>query len=236
MQQFEPIPTVPPEGRRRAFAYRNFRIYFLGSLISVCGPWMQGTAQAWLVLQLTNSPIALATVTSLQFLPIMLLSLVGGAVADRLPRRRLMFTTQSLAACQAVLLGVLVLTNTVTIWHIYLLAITLGPINALDAPLRQSFVGELVPVETLPNAIALSAMSQNLGRIVGPAIGGLASTYGVWASIMANGLMCGVGMILAYAYLRRVRGDTAFDLGTRPSRVPGAAPVLALDGEGDAVA
>ena len=66
--------------------------------------------------------------------------------------------------------------------------------------------------------------------------GGLASTYGVWASIMANGLMCGVGMILAYAYLRRVRGDTAFDLGTRPSRVPGAAPVLALDGEGDAVA
>ena len=136
MQQFEPIPTVPPEGRRRAFAYRNFRIYFLGSLISVCGPWMQGTAQAWLVLQLTNSPIALATVTSLQFLPIMLLSLVGGAVADRLPRRRLMFTTQSLAACQAVLLGVLVLTNTVTIWHIYLLAITLGTINALDAPLR----------------------------------------------------------------------------------------------------
>ena len=190
MQKFEPIGGGGPaaaSGRLRALQHRNYRVYFFGSLISVCGPWMQATAQAWLVLQLTNSPFALATVTSLQFLPIMLLSLIGGAVADRFPRRKLMFVTQALAASQAILLGVLVVTHTITIWHIYVLAVSLGLINALDAPLRQSFVSELVPLELLPNAIALSAMSQNLGRVIGPAIGGVAlAAFGVGAAFFLN--------------------------------------------------
>ncbi len=124
---------------------------------------MQTTAQAWLVLKLTDSSLALATVTSLQFLPIMLLALVGGAVADRFPRRRLMLATQIFGAAQALVLGVLVATETVQIWHVYGLAICLGLVNALDAPLRQAFVSELVDLPRIPNAIALVSMTQNLG-------------------------------------------------------------------------
>jgi MFS family permease len=174
-------------GRFSALRIRNFRLFFSGLLVSVTGPWMQTTAQAWLVLKLTNSSLSLAAVASLQFLPIMLLALVGGAVADRFPRRKLMFATQTLAAVQAVVLGLLVATGHVTIWHVYALALTLGVINALDTPLRQAFVSELVPVAQLPNAIALTAMVQNMGRIVGPALGGLViAVLGVEAAFFLN--------------------------------------------------
>lgn len=178
---------VGADEKPNALSVRNFRLFFGGLLISVTGPWMQTTAQAWLVLQLTGSSLALATVASLQFLPIMLLALVGGAVADRFPRRKLMFFTQSFAALQALVLGTLVITDTVTIWHIYTLAITLGIINALDNPLRTAFVSELVGLKTLPNAIALVSMIQNMGRIVGPAIGGIAlASFEVGAAFFLN--------------------------------------------------
>jgi MFS family permease len=176
-------------GRFPALRIRNFRIFFYGLLISVTGPWMQTTAQAWLVLKLTNSSLALATVASLQFLPIMLLALIGGAVADRFPRRKLMFFTQAFAAAQALVLGVLVATNTVTIWHVYCLALSLGVINALDTPLRQAFVSELVDLPSVPNAVALVSMIQNLGRIVGPAIGGVViAIFGVGTAFLLNAL------------------------------------------------
>jgi len=178
---------VGADDRPNALSVRNFRLFFAGLLISVTGPWMQTTAQAWLVLQLTNSSLALATVASLQFLPIMLLALVGGAVADRFPRRKLMFFTQSFAAAQALVLGTLIATDYLTIWHIYVLAITLGIINALDNPLRTAFVSELVGLKALPNAIALVSMIQNMGRIVGPAIGGIAlASFGVGAAFFLN--------------------------------------------------
>ena len=178
---------VGADDKPNALSVRNFRLFFVGLLISVTGPWMQTTAQAWLVLQLTNSSLALATVASLQFLPIMLLALVGGAVADRFPRRKLMFFTQSFAAAQALVLGTLVVTDHLTIWHIYVLAITLGIINALDNPLRTAFVSELVGLKALPNAIALVSMIQNMGRIVGPAIGGIAlASFGVGAAFFLN--------------------------------------------------
>lgn len=174
-------------GISRALAVKNFRYYFSGLIVSVSGTWMQTTAQAWLVLQLTDSPFALAIVASLQFLPIMLLSLVGGAIADRFPRRNLMFWTQFLGAAQAIVLGTLTITGTVTIWHIYALAITLGIVNALNMPLRLAFVSELVPRELMPVAVALTASAQNLGRIVGPAIAGIAiAAFGVGASFYLN--------------------------------------------------
>jgi MFS family permease len=174
-------------GISRVLAVKNFRYYFAGLMVSVSGTWMQTTAQAWLVLQITDSPLSLAIVASLQFLPIMLLSLVGGAVADRFPRRMLMFWTQLLGATQAILLGTLTITGTVTIWHIYALAITLGIVNALNMPLRLAFVSELVPRELLPVAVALTASAQNLGRIVGPAIAGIAiSAFGVGTSFYLN--------------------------------------------------
>ncbi len=174
-------------GIARVLAVRNFRYYFAGLMVSVSGTWMQTTAQAWLVLQITDSPLSLAIVASLQFLPIMLLSLIGGAVADRFPRRMLMFWTQLLGATQAILLGTLTITGTVTIWHIYALAITLGIVNALNIPLRLAFVSELVPRELMPVAVTLTASAQNLGRIVGPAIGGIAiAAFGVGTSFYLN--------------------------------------------------
>lgn len=173
----------------KAITIRNFRTYFFGSLISVPGTWMQMTAQAWLVLELTGSPLSLAIVTSLQFLPVMLLSLIGGAIADRFPRRRLMAITQSLGGFQAAVLGLLCLTGTVNIWHIYVMAMSLGVINALDAPLRQAFISELVPAPFLPNAIAMGSLSQNLGRIIGPAMGGVViATFGVAIAYFINAL------------------------------------------------
>lgn len=201
-------PTPRPEGASRrpkvpkAITVPNFRIFFSGSVISVPGTWMQMTAQAWIVLQLTGSPLALAVVTSLQFLPVMLLSLIGGAVADRFPRRRLMLLTQTLGAVQATVLGVLCATDTISIWHIYLLAMSLGVINALDAPLRQAFLGELVAPVYLPNAIAMGSLAQNLGRIIGPALAGVViATLGVAVAYFLNALTF-IAMLAALATLR----------------------------------
>lgn len=193
MNQMVPPSVTSPANKRprvpKALSIRNFRIYFTGSVISVPGTWMQMTAQAWLVLNLTNSPVALAIVTSLQFLPVFLLSLIGGAIADRFPRRKLMFFTMSMGALQAAVLGTLCLTNMIHIWHIYVLAVTLGIINALDAPLRQSFISELVPVTHLPNAIAMGSLAQNLGRIIGPALGGVViAVLGVGVAYFINAL------------------------------------------------
>lgn len=194
--------TTPRWHSLRALSIYNFRVYFIGALVSVPGGWMQSTAQAWLVLKLTDSPVALATVASLQFLPVMLLSLIGGAVADRFPRRKLMLFTQSCAAIQACVLGLLVATGTIHVWHIYALAITLGISNALEAPLRQAFISELVPMGYLPNAIALQSMVQNLGRIVGPAIGGITIAFlGVSAAFFINALTFG-GTVTALLLIR----------------------------------
>lgn len=206
MNQMAPAKGPPGSTRRpgvpKAIAIPNFRIFFAGSVISVPGTWMQMTAQAWIVLELTGSPLALAVVTSLQFLPVMLLSLIGGAVADRFPRRRLMILTQTLGATQATVLGLLCATGTISIWHIYLLAMSLGVINALDAPLRQAFLGELVPPRYLPNAIAMGSMAQNLGRIIGPALAGVViATLGVAVAYFLNALTF-LAMLAALGSLR----------------------------------
>lgn len=203
------MPIMSEDGgiarRFPALQTKGFRIFFSGLCISVSGPWMQTTAQAWLVLKLTGSSLSLATVTALQFTPIMLLALVGGAVADRFPRRKLMIVTQTLAALQALALGLLAGTGAVTITHVYLLAISLGIINALDAPLRQSFASELVPTPQLPNAIALVAMVQNLGRIVGPALGGVViAALGVEAAFLVNAASFAA---ILYALLRLRSAD-----------------------------
>ena len=114
----------------------NYRVYFFGQMISLVGTWMQTTAQAWLVLKITGSPFALGAVTTLQFLPITLFTLFGGVFADRLPKRRMLMITQSIAMAQAFVLGALVATDTVQLWHIYVLALTLGTVNAFDGPVR----------------------------------------------------------------------------------------------------
>ncbi len=156
-----------------ALRVRNYRLYWIGQIVSMTGTWMQTTAQAWLVLQLTNSPFAIGLVATFQFLPVMLFSLVGGAIADRVPRYRLTLITQTLAMIQAIVFGALIATNTIQLWHVYVLALLLGFINAIDQPVRQSFAVTLVDKAQRPNAIALNSVAFNTSRIIGPALAGL---------------------------------------------------------------
>lgn len=171
----------------RALRVRNYRLFWLGQIISLSGTWMQTTAQAWLVLQLTQSPFALGLVTTLQFLPIMLLSLVGGVLIDRFSKHRMVLTTQVLALIQATIFGVLVGTGLIQLWHVYILAAFQGTVNAFDNPARQAFVPELSGREHLVNAIALNSMLFNTARIVGPAVGGLLiAQFGIASALYLN--------------------------------------------------
>jgi MFS family permease len=180
----------------------NYRVYFLGQMVSLIGTWMQTTAQAWLVLRLTGSPLALGTVTTLQFLPITLLTLFGGAFADRLPKRRALMVSQSLSMLQAFTLGMLVVTGTVQLWHVYALALCLGTINAFDGPIRQSFGVELVGREQLVNAVALNSSVFNTARVAGPAVAGIAiATVGMSTAFLVNAASY-LAVIGAYAIMR----------------------------------
>src|SRR5437763_1696982 len=156
-----------------ALRHRNYRLFFFGQMISQIGTWMQTTAQAWLVLELTHSAWLLGLMGVLQYLPVMVFSLVGGVLADRVPKRTLLLVTQSVALVQATIMWLLVVTGTVQIWHIMLLTALLGVSNALDSPTRQSFVGEMVGREDLPNAIALNSSLVNMARVLGPGLGGV---------------------------------------------------------------
>ena len=156
-----------------ALAVRNYRLFWTGQLISLTGTWAQRTAQDWLVIQLTHSPFDLGLVTAFQFLPITLLTLVGGVFIDRWPKHRLLLLTQTALLLQAVVFTTLVATGMIQIWHVYILAAVQGLINAIDNPTRQAFVPELVGRRHLVNAIALNSMLFNGARIVGPAAAGL---------------------------------------------------------------
>jgi MFS family permease len=165
-----------PPGLTRGFSalhIRNYRLYWFGQIVSQTGSWMQSTAQSWLVLQLTQSPFALGLVTALQFLPIMLLSLVSGVIADRVPKHKLIICTQVAAMLLAGIFGTLVATDTIQLWHIYVIAALQGIVNAIDNPARQAFAVELVGREQIVNAVALNSMLFNAARIVGPALAGL---------------------------------------------------------------
>ena len=170
------LAVQPQGGFTRAFLalkHRNFRLFWTGQLISLIGTWMQTTGQAWLVLQLTKSAWALGIVGALQFLPVMLFSLFGGVLADRVPKRTVVLFTQSFAMLQAAVLWLLVATGTVQLWHIFVLATLLGITNSVDMPTRQAFVVEMVGHEDLPNAVALNSSVFNMARIIGPGLGGL---------------------------------------------------------------
>lgn len=157
-----------------ALRVRNFRLFVAGQLVSNAGTWMQRVAQDWLVLELTGgSGAALGIVTGLQFLPMLLFTLWGGVLADRYPKRRLLVLTQAAMGLQALILGVLVVLGMAEVWQVYLLAFLLGTAAALDTPVRQSFVVEMVGTDDLPNAVALNSATFNLGRMVGPALAGV---------------------------------------------------------------
>ncbi len=179
-------------GLLRAFAslrQRNFRLFWFGQLISWIGTWMQNIGQAWLVLELTHSALQVGLVGALQFLPVLVLSLLTGVFADRWPKRRILLFTQSVAMLQSLLLWLLVATGTVQLWHLYALSILLGLTNSLTMPTSQAFVAELVGRENLPNAVGLNSSLTNLTRIIGPAIGGfIIAESGVTLLFLLNAL------------------------------------------------
>jgi MFS family permease len=155
------------------FRWRNFRLFYGGQLISLVGTWMQAVAQDWLVLEMTNDPLALGAVAAAQFLPVMVLGLFGGLAADMLPKRVGLLFTQSAACILALVLGLLVLGGHVQVWQVMVMAFCLGIVNAFDMPIRQSFVVEMVGREDVASAVALNSAAFNAARVVGPAVAGL---------------------------------------------------------------
>lgn len=157
----------------RSLAVPNYRRFFAGHAVSVAGTWMQRVAQDWLVLELSDSAVALGIAAALQFLPTLLLGLWGGVLVDRIDRRRAIMVTQAVSAVLAAALAVLVLSSTVTLWMVYALALGLGLVTVIDVPARHAFITEMVGPEDYVNAQALNSTVHNLGRLVGPALAGL---------------------------------------------------------------
>ena len=156
---------------------RNYRLFASGQLIKLIGVWMMFIAQDWLVLELSdNSATALGVVTALQFTPVLLLTLLSGRLADRYDKRVLLFVANAFWTVLALGMAVLVLTDLVQLWHVFAFAALLGTANAVETPVRQAFVSELVEPALLPNALGLTSASFNSARIVGPALAGM----GIW--------------------------------------------------------
>ncbi|MFZ4616712.1 MAG: MFS transporter [Rectinemataceae bacterium] len=156
-----------------ALGERNFRLFWLGQLVSLAGTWMQNLGQSWLVLELTGSPAKLGLVSALQFLPMMLFSLVAGPFVDRFPKRKLLIITQTMLMLLALALATLTATGLIRYWNLLVLACLLGFVNLLDMPTRQAFVIELSGRDKLMNAVSLNSAAFNLARVIGPAIAGL---------------------------------------------------------------
>ena len=172
----------------RALGHRDFRLFWCGQLVSLIGTWMQSVGQAWLVLELTNSPFRLGVIGALQFGPILLFSFLSGAISDRVRKRRLLLGTQTALMLQAFTLAALVGSGRVQFWHVAVLGALYGLATTLDMPSRQSYIAHLVPRGDLMNAIALNSAVFNGARVVGPAVAGLlVARYGTAAAFLMNG-------------------------------------------------
>jgi MFS family permease len=174
---FLPPASDPPRSRLprglSALSHRNFRLFFSGQLISLTGTWMQQVAQAWLILQLTDDPFALGIVAAAQFGPSLVFGLFAGVIADAFNKRTALLWMQLMPAVLALVLAALVATDQVVPWHVYLLALVLGVVNAFEMPLRQAFVVEMVGRNDVANAVALNSAVFNGSRIIGPALAGI---------------------------------------------------------------
>jgi MFS family permease len=166
-------PADPKRSTFRSLHTRNFRLFASGQLVSNTGAWVQRIAQDWLVLSITGSATAVGITTALQFLPTLLFGLAGGVIADRYPKRRVLFCTQIGMSSMATTLAILTLGHHVQVWHVYLVAFGLGAVVAVDNPTRQSFVNEMVGPEQLRNAVSINASVFQIGALIGPAISGI---------------------------------------------------------------
>src|SRR5438105_2210125 len=189
-------------GTFRSLKGRNFRLYMCGQSISMAGTFMQGVAQAWLVLKITGSGTALGLATLLQYLPMTLLSPACGVIADRVDRRRLLLVTEVLLALEAVGMGALVVTGRVELWMVYVLAGVLGLISALEQPVRSTFMHDLVGTADLSNAVSLNMALNNVSRASGPALAGLIiAAIGIGPCFFLNALSF-VAVIVALLLMR----------------------------------
>ena len=185
-----------------ALRVRNFRLYFIGQLISTSGTWMQSVAQGWLLLQITGSSVDLGIAVALQYVPMLVLGSYGGLVADRHEKRRILYATQSGAGVLALVLGVLVTTHHVNVASIYVIAALLGVVNLFDLPARQSFVQEMVGRDLIANAVSLNSVLMNSGRLIGPSIAAtLIALVGTAACFYANAASF-IAVIVALALMK----------------------------------
>ncbi len=207
---------------RRTFAslrkHRNYRLFFSGQVVSVTGTWMQNVATAWLVLELTGSPVAVGLLALVQFLPFTLLSLPAGVLLDRLDARRTVIATQALSLVFAAALAGLTLGGAVELWHVYLITALRGTVLVLDNPGRQALTFQLVGRDELPNAVALNSTLFNAARVIGPAVGGvLVATVGVGTVFALNT----VSFLAVLAGLLRMRESELFPLARGEDAAPG---------------
>jgi len=202
----------------RSFRHRNYRLFYGGQLVSLIGTWMQSMAQAWLVLTLTGDPFDLGLVAAVQFVPVLMFGLFGGVIADALPKRQTLIAAQVAMMTFAFVLGALTLAGVVEVWMIVVLAFLLGCANAIDMPVRQSFVVEMVGREDVANAVALNSAMFNAARVIGPAVAGFTiALTGTGIAFMLNGLS-----FLAVIWALLAMRDSelrSVDLGPRPGTV-----------------
>lgn len=177
------IPTLA------SLRYRNYRLLWIGTLISHSGDWMDQIALNWLMLVLTNSPFYLGLLNLVRGVPILLLTLVGGVLADRMERRKLLVITQSASMALAFILGALVSTGLIQVWQLLIISTLRGITMSFHMPARQTIISDMVPRKDLANAIALNATTMNLTRIIGPTIAGLLiATLGISSPFYLNGI------------------------------------------------
>ena len=198
--------AIKEHGNWRSFRHRNYRILFPANAASNIGTWAQRVAQDWLILQLTNnSGTYLGLITAVQFAPVLFFSLHGGALADRVNKRKLLIFTNFVGALSSLGLGLLVLVGNVKIWHVFFFALTLGIASALDAPIRQSFTSEIVGHSDIANAVSLNSANFNAGRLVGPALSGfLIARFDTGPSVLINAVTY---ILVIFALLRMRESD-----------------------------
>ncbi|HET9289283.1 MAG TPA: MFS transporter [Gaiella sp.] len=199
----------------RTFAslrHRDYRLYFAGSAVSFIGTWMQQIAAFWLVLDLTHSPVAVGALALVQTLPVTVLSLVGGSLADRVDVRRMLVACDAVLTVVAATLAALALSGAIAVWHFYALGLVYGVVVALGAPSRHTLVFRIVGRDDLPNAVALSSGLGTTARIVGPALGGLvvaAAGPGVAFAVNAGSYIVSIVALLAMRLSRQRLGAAA---------------------------
>jgi MFS family permease len=189
-------PGFQPRRMLSSLRVRNYRLYFFGQLVSVAGTWMQTVAQAFLVLDLTHSGTQLGLTTAVRFLPMLVFGPAGGLLADRMDKRRVLYATQTLQGLLAAAFAIALVTHTMSLGLVYVLALGLGFVTVPDNPARQSFISEMVPPDELANAVTLNSVAMNMARVFGGALGGvIAAAIGLTMCFTLNAISFGAVLI-----------------------------------------